>query len=280
MANLYRGYQSVGGSYTCQRRDNQPEFAPDSCVRTTGSQKVDLYVWDVVKQVCVSQSLVKTAVEAKLSQLQDEHRNVKQEVAQLRGLVEQIEHERQWVITQARKKRISERDMETQLDQLQEQEWRHRRELDHLESLVGAKQRVTTLSEWVSEYLEQIRAGIGALDADLATLSEGERNVLFSELEAWRFADKFPDDTAAQLKWAILEEKRRVVRTVIDRVIVGRHESGKGRKITPILAIELPSANTSFLASGHQSLEYLNSWAKVTVTSSDIDEAAKKLGIE
>lgn len=277
--NLYRGYQSVGGVYTCQRRDNQPEFAPDSCVRATGSQKIDHYVWDIVKEVCVNQALVKTAVEVKLSQLQDERNDVEQQVAQLRGLIREIEQERQWVITQARKKRISERDMDAQLDQIQQQEWRHRRELEHLESLANAKRRIATLSEWVSEYLQQIRTGINALDTSIADLGVREQDALFTELEAWRFQDKFPDDKGAQLQWAILEEKRRAVRAVIDRVIVGRDESGKGRTITPILAIELPSGKDSSLASSHQSAEYINPWLKVTVTSSDIDRAAENFGI-
>ena len=103
--------------------------------------------------------------------------------------------------------------------------------------------------------------------------------MLFEELQAWRFVDKVPTDKTAQLNWAILEEKRRIVRTLIQKVVIGKHVGNNERWIESHLTFKMPVPTEDFLDSSDQSLDYINSWAKVTVTSSDIDTAAEKLGI-
>ncbi|MCQ3980174.1 MAG: hypothetical protein DPW09_42710 [Anaerolineae bacterium] len=70
-------------------------------------------------------------------------------------------------------------------------------------------------------------------------LTSEEFQALANELEAWRFNEKFPGDALAQLRWTILEEKRRVVRTLISRIIISKVEGSEKRKIMPILALEL-----------------------------------------
>ena len=70
------------------------------------------------------------------------------------------------------------------------------------------------------------------------------------------------DEADATTLWAILQEKRRVVRTLIDRVIIERVDGLQKRKITPIFALELP-ADVVSLASGHQSIEYIQDVGRV-----------------
>jgi len=260
--NVHKGYHSFGGAYACQRSNTSPETRPPGCVYNTGTRKVDDYVWHYVKQICANPALVKAAVQAKLEQIQTEHDHLEQEFLKLKFQLDNIAEERQWVITQARKGRITEEDMELQLGQLQLQEWNFRQQLDEYKALLAMKKQAEALTEWAEQYLGDIRAGLAALDVDAYSLSEGEFEDMFTQFQAWRFCDKFPNDRQEQLKWAILEEKRRVVRTLIDRVILSSGENGQGRKITPILALDIGSSSDESLASGHQSLEYINAWNK------------------
>ena len=93
------------------------------------------------------------------------------------------------------------------------------------------------------------------MDVDLDSLNESQQDTLYTQMDAWRFEDKFPQDKLAQLKWAILEEKRRIVRLLISRVIVGKSENPK-RTINPILALDL-SLDSDSLDYGDQSLAYI-----------------------
>jgi hypothetical protein len=65
--------------------------------------------------------------------------------------------------------------------------------------------------------------------------------------------EKFPGDERKQTGWAILEEKRRVVRALISRIVIERTPQG-GRSVTPILSVGIPVES---LAYGDQSLDYI-----------------------
>ncbi|HUS94135.1 MAG TPA: recombinase family protein [Patescibacteria group bacterium] len=256
-SNRYRGYTSVSGAYVCQRYSTKPESRPADCVTDTGSKKVDDFVWDFVKRVCSNPMLVQQAITAKLANLREDYSRLESEVQHLQREMDGLITERQWVITQARKGRITEEDMELQLGQIELQEWSHRRDLDERQSMIAARKQVESLSEWTRQYLDDINAGVRALDIDTSLLYDKEIEPLYTEMEAWRYAEKFPDDRLAQLNWALLEERRRIVRTLIEKVVIGRGEDGTGRKITPILALELPVDDLDFFVYGDQSLEYI-----------------------
>jgi len=253
-SNLVKGYPSLGGIYVCLRSRRAPETQPEGCVWSTGSKKVDDYIWNFVKKICSNPQLVKAAVDAKLTELRTKSDSLEKDVEKLKGWLEGLTNERQWIITQARKGRITEADMELQLGELQIQEWEHRRSLDEVQTLLETEQQASALSEWAEQYLGDIYAGLSVLEVDVEQLLAGEFEELYAELQGWRFIEKFPESRVEQLKWAVLEEKRRVVRTLIDRVIVGRGENGEGRKITPILALDIPYEKSSFLKSDNQSL--------------------------
>ena len=60
-------------------------------------------------------------------------------------------------------------------------------------------------------------------------ISEDEFFELYQTLGAHRFEEKYNGDKIASLKWAILEEKRKIVRTLISKVLVIKEENGEKR---------------------------------------------------
>ncbi|MEM7133403.1 MAG: recombinase family protein [Chloroflexota bacterium] len=256
VANRSRGYTNVTGVYICQRRHKKPESQPAECAHTIGSLKLDEYVWNVVRGICRNPGLVQAAVEAKLAELEDKHAALENELRKVQQVLREVAEERQWVITQARKGTISETDMELQLSQLQIQEWEYQRQLDEHKAAQATRKQAQILSEWADQYLQDIDSGLDALEVNVENLSSGVFEQFYSKLQAWQFKDKYPESQIDQLKWAILNEKRRVVRTLIDRVIVTK--TVEGRQITPILALDIPNASDESLIYGYQSPEYIN----------------------
>ena len=161
--------------------------------------------------------------------------------------------ERQWVITQARRGAITEGDMDLQLRALQVQEWGYEQEINELKSVAAARQQVEAAQEYVTRYLDGLAIGLDSLDIDLNALTDDQLKPLAQEYAAWRFVEKFPGDQRKQTGWAILEEKRRVVRALISRIVIERTPQG-GRAVTPILSVDIPIES---LAYGDQSLAYI-----------------------
>lgn len=95
--------------------------------------------------------------------------------------------------------------------------------------------------------------GLYTLDVDLDTFTDDQLKPLAQEFAAWRFVEKFPGDERRQIAWAILEEKRRIVRALISRIVIERTPQG-GRSVTPILSVGIPVES---LAYGDQSLAYI-----------------------
>ena len=241
------------GDYICQRPANQPESRPDNCAWSTGSQKVDEFVWNYVKRICTQPALVRNAIARKLAALAVEQESQDQEIERLEKALEKLMLERQWVITQARRGAITESDMDLQLGGLQVQEWSHERELSELRTTAAARQQVEAAQAYVTRYLDGLAIGLDTLDIDLNTLTDGQLAPITQEFGAWRYVDKFPGDVRKQTAWAILEEKRRIVRTLISRITIERTLES-GRLITPILSLGVPVES---LAYGDQSLAYI-----------------------
>jgi len=257
-ANQSRGYEKFSGGYVCQRHGTKPETVPQVCASWTGSLKVDNYVWNFVKQICSAPQLIQNAIEAKIEQLENARIDLEEELAEFTSKLEQLVTERHWVITQARKGRITEKDMEFQLGQIELQEQALRSAMGKYEAIQIARNQANVLTNWADQYLSNIQKGIAALEVDVEKLDTTSFDALHAELSASRFLDKFPGDRTEQLKWAILEEKRKTVRTLIDKVIVGKSADGRGRTITPICALDLPLDLMRSSDSGYQSLEYIN----------------------
>lgn len=250
------------GSYVCQRHKTKPETVTDDCVMSAGSTRVDNYVWDYVKRICHNPALVHEAMAQRLAKLETEQAGLESELERLERAVEELTMERQWVITQARKGAITEDDMEMQLGALQMQQWSHNKELAERRADMAARTQLKAAQEWADNYLTNLAAGMATMELDAQELSEEDREYLYQELEAWRFEDKFPDNKLEQLKWAQLEERRRVVRALIKRVDILPTGRSVLRDIQPVLALDIPMEAVEGLASGDQSLEYIEAWHK------------------
>jgi len=241
------------GDYVCQRPATQPENQPDNCAWSTGSKKVDDFVWDYVKRICTQPALVRNAIARKLEAIGVEQESQEQEIERLVKELERLLQERQWVITQARRGAITEGDMDLQLRTLQVQEWAYEQEINELKSVAAARRQIEATQAYVTRYLDGLAIGLYSLDVDLDTLSDDQLKPLAQEFAAWRFVEKFPGDERKQIAWAILEEKRRIVRALISRIVIERTPRG-GRSVTPILSLGIPVES---LAYGDQSLDYI-----------------------
>ena len=63
------------GYYGCPGKDSTAEEYP-GCARTTGSKKVDDYVWAFVKRICSSPQIIETAIYSKLAELEVQKENL------------------------------------------------------------------------------------------------------------------------------------------------------------------------------------------------------------
>lgn len=253
-SNEAKGYTSKCGYYACMRKGAQPEEVHADCPGTIGSQKLDRYVWDFVVNICRNPEIVRDAIDAKIEILQNDQRELVEEAEAFQRELDNIQSERQWVITQARKGRINADDMDMQLAALHFQYLDLNKKYNELQAALAVKSQAEALKEWAEGYLKDIERGLETLETDPAEWSEAEQESLYDGLEAGRFIDRFSGDRLAALRWAIFEEKRLLVRTLIKQVLVvkGKH---KEKIIIPELVLEIP-ADFAGLVYDTQALEY------------------------
>ena len=243
------------GYYGCQRQGAQPEQVHPDCPGTIGSKKLDDYVWNFVVTICENPAIVQAAIDDRVAQLRAEQGDIEAEAEKLQRGLDHITEERQWVITQARKGRITEDDMDMQLTALDFQALDLRKKRDDKVAAIAVQQQAEQLKVWADEYLADINRGLQVLNTDVAELGAEEQANLYVALEAGRFLDKFDGDKLAALRWGILEEKRRTVKMLVSEVLVVKGENGE-KIIVPQLALEIPMEYAS-LAYNDQSLEYI-----------------------
>lgn len=249
------GQRGKCGYYACQRRGAQPEQVHPDCPGTIGSKKLDDYVWGFVVTICENPAIVQAAIDDRVAQLRAEQGDVEAEAEKLQRGLDHITEERQWVITQARRGRITEDDMDMQLTALDFQALDLRKKRDDKVAAIAVQQQAEHLKAWADEYLADINRGLQVLNTDVAELGAEEQTNLYMALEAGRFLDKFDGDKLAALRWAILEEKRRTVKMLVSEVLVVKGENGE-KIIVPQLALAIPMEYAS-LAYNDQSLEYI-----------------------
>jgi hypothetical protein len=243
------------GYYGCTRKDHQPEQVHPDCPGTIGSKKLDDFVWDFVVNICQNPEIVQKAIDAKIETLQAEQGDIELEIEKLQREINRLDNERQWVITTARKGKISEDDMEKQLSVIDLQINELSKKLDEKLSAILLQEQTSYLKEWADQYLQNLSVGLQVLETDVTTLNETEMLDLYSALDANRFDEKFKGNKKAALRWAILEEKRKTVRMIINKVLVIKEEDG-GKKIIPQLAFDVPDSFKS-LVYDYQSLAYV-----------------------
>jgi site-specific DNA recombinase len=248
------------GYYGCSKTGNKPDEIHPKCPGTIGSKKLDDFVWNFVVNICRNPQIIHEAIDEKIRILELDHQAMLDEVDRLQNELDNIQSERQWVITQARKGRISDEDMDMQLGALHFQALDLKKKHGEMQAALTAKSQAESLKQWAAGYLKDIERGIDTLQTDPRDLSEADRAKLYDALEARRFEEKFEGDRLAALRWAILEEKRRMVRALIDHILVVKGENNE-KLIIPKLVLEIPAEFAS-LYYDHQSLDYIEAWRK------------------
>jgi chromosome segregation ATPase len=103
-------------------------------------------------------------VQTRVEELRSEEADAAGSIERIKRELGRIAEERQWVITQARKKSITESDMDTQLAGIEAQEGELRRELSDKSLQVG--NRAGRLIEFACQYRISMRAKLEWLNAE------------------------------------------------------------------------------------------------------------------
>ena len=106
------------------------------------------------------------------------------------------------------------------------------------------------------EVLNVIGRGLALLDTDPNKLMDETVDRLFEEIGADQCLEKFDSDRRKAFAWAHLEERRKIVSTLVRHVLV-RKGKGRERIIEPVVVVELPITKREILSYGDQSLEYI-----------------------
>ncbi|MCB0020822.1 MAG: recombinase family protein [Anaerolineales bacterium] len=157
------------GCYYCTQ--THKEKIDPTCSRTIGSKKADDYVWSKVKDVLNNPEFLLSKARERVARLQHEVDSTRQQAEEIQAHIARVGKERQWVITQARIGRISDQDMEGQLQELETQEAYLRRELSEHKTM----EELSCLDNWeeaAREWLEDLRVGIQWLDTPAQNATE------------------------------------------------------------------------------------------------------------
>ncbi|GMR10650.1 MAG: hypothetical protein BMS9Abin28_1471 [Anaerolineae bacterium] len=130
------------------------------------------------------------------------------------------------------------------------------KQLADLEAAAAARSQAEVLKQWAAEYLEDIGQGLALLDTPPSKLSGETREDLFVELGADQFLDKFENNRGKAFAWAHLEKRRKVVSTLVRKIVVRRDKDGE-RRIEPEIVVDVPIRRREILSYGDQSLEYV-----------------------
>jgi len=112
-------------------------------------------------------------VQTRIEELRRDESDAQARIDRIQNELGRLGDERQWGITQARKKTITDEDMEQQLATLTAQENEPKRELMDKSLLVG--NRAEQLLEFVNQYRANLRGKLDWLNSEPQTPEEGER---------------------------------------------------------------------------------------------------------
>ena len=114
-----------------------------------------------------------------------------------------------------------------------------------------------------------MRQGLALLDTPPSEPNEETREHLFVELGADQFLEKFEGDRKKAFAWAHLEKRRKVVSTLVRKVVVSLDKDGE-RHIAPEVVVDVPIPRREILSYGYQSLEYVQQ-ARVAALAASAD---------
>ena len=198
--------KSLYGTYFC-KQIHKDHVHPD-CPRTIGSKKADTLVWEKVCDVIAKPEVLLAEARRHVEELKYQADTVLAESERLQKELDSLTLERQWVITQARKGKITDEDMDYQLGAITLQELNLKREM----VAYGEITNLSSLSNWeekAEEYFLDLQMGLESLNT--APQTEEERCEVF-------------------------EIKRKIVQTLVDRVLLG-----KGKKLKVVFKLNILS---------------------------------------
>jgi site-specific DNA recombinase len=189
--------KSFNGVYWCPQFHKEA-IHPD-CPRSIGQGKAEDFVWNKVCGVILKPESLLMGVRQYVDELLEQSKSVTAENERIQKELDAIAMERQWVITQARKGRITDEDLDYQLGSLTFQELSLRRDMIHLSEVID----FTRLEDWegkVCEYLSDLQLGLESLNA--APRNKEERHEIF-------------------------KIKKKIVETLVEKVLIGKDRQMK-----------------------------------------------------
>lgn len=185
------------GVYFCGQRHEEVRH-PD-CPKTIGSKKADDYVWAKVVEVLNRPDVLITRARKHVEDLQHRAEKTSIERDNMDQELEQLLLERQWIITQARKGKITEDDMDYQIGAVSMQEQYLKQEMANLEAF----EILPAMNNWEELALEHLMN----LQAGLSSLSEGSLN--------------------EEEKKEQFQLKREIVLALVEKVLIGKDREMK-----------------------------------------------------
>jgi DNA invertase Pin-like site-specific DNA recombinase len=199
-----RNNPQLYGVYHCPEHHTE-RIHPD-CPRTIGSGKMDKILWEKVCTAIDDPDVLISRAVQHVDELRQQAETVSADKERLQGQLDALIMERQWVITQARKGKITEEDMDCQIAALTLQE----SDLKQQMATLGSTERLAMLDNWeevAREYFKDLKAALAGLNADPQT--EEDRRKQF-------------------------ELKRQTVKTLVQKVLIG-----KDRQIQVVIRLDV-----------------------------------------
>jgi site-specific DNA recombinase len=134
------------------------------CPHRISVKRLDSQLWEKVWALLDDSENLELALQDRLEELRQVETGTEQEIQRLYKELDQLQSERQWLITRARKGVISEEDLGYQLAQITAQEKLVRAELEDKSLMVG--NRGEQLLEFAEEYRQRLREGLDWLKDD------------------------------------------------------------------------------------------------------------------
>jgi site-specific DNA recombinase len=182
--------KTIYGAYYCPQQ--YLELRHPDCTKTIGSKKADEIVWGKVVEAINKPDVLMSEARRHVAELKNHADDITAEQNRFQEELNNLREERQWVITNARKGRISDDDMEIQLAQIAAQELLFKQELSTQDQFVQLSE-INNWEEAALEYLEDLKVGLQSLDA--APQSDEEQHEIFLI-------------------------KRRIVQTLVEKVMI------------------------------------------------------------
>ena len=210
------------GYYRCERSSHQPETWKEDCPKSIGSGKLDDFIWQYVKGIIQHPEILQEVIDDKVSEFKSEDTDLEVAADRAQKLLDDFNDERQWIIRRARTKEITTDDMNYQLTEIEFNRLDLEKQLADIEAVTAARSQADTLKEWAAEYLGDISEGLALLDTPPSEIPEKTREDLFVEMGAEQFLEKFKGDREKAFSWAHLEKRRKVVSTLLRKIVISR----------------------------------------------------------